>query len=70
MGAFLIAIFVGWFLGRKNVRDEITNGGALKGRIFGLFMFLVKFLAPIAIAMVFLNGLGLLDFSAFSNTAQ
>jgi NSS family neurotransmitter:Na+ symporter len=66
LGAFLIAIFVGWFLGRKNVRDELTNGGTLKGRFFGVFMFIVKFLAPIAIAAIFLNGIGLIDLSAFS----
>jgi NSS family neurotransmitter:Na+ symporter len=67
LGAMLIAIFVGWFLGKKNVRDELTNAGALKGRMFGVFMFLVKFLAPIAIAIVFLNGIGLIDLSAFSS---
>lgn len=70
LGAFLIAIFVGWFLGRKNVRDELTNGGDLKGRLFGVFMFIVKFLAPIAIAIVFLNGIGLIDMSAFSSSTQ
>lgn len=66
LGAFLIAVFVGWFLGRKNVRDELTNSGKLKGRMFNVFMFIVKFLAPIAIAIVFLNGIGLIDLSAFS----
>ncbi len=66
LGAFLIAVFVGWFLGRKNVRDELTNSGKLKGRMFTAFMFIVKFLAPIAIAIVFLNGIGLIDLSAFS----
>ena len=68
LGALLIAIFVGWFLGRKNVRDEITNAGALRGRLFGIFIFIVKFLAPLAIAIVFLNGIGLIDLSAFSGT--
>jgi NSS family neurotransmitter:Na+ symporter len=66
LGAFLIAVFVGWFIGAKNVRDELTNGGAFKGRLIGVFLFIVKFLAPIAIAIVFLNGVGLIDLSRFS----
>ncbi|MBW6460342.1 MAG: sodium-dependent transporter [Bacteroidales bacterium] len=59
-GGLFIVIFVGWFLGRKNVRDEISNGGTMKVRLFNIFLFLVRFIAPLAIAMVFLNGLGIL----------
>jgi len=70
LGAFLIAIFVGWFMGRNNVKDEITNQGKFKGRLFGVFMFIVKFLAPLAIAIIFLNGIGLIDLSAFSAPAE
>jgi NSS family neurotransmitter:Na+ symporter len=66
LGAIVIAVFAGWALGRKNVRDELLNAGALRGRFFGVFMFIIKFLAPIAIAVIFLNGIGLIDLSAFS----
>jgi NSS family neurotransmitter:Na+ symporter len=60
LGAILIVIFVGWSLGKKEVKDEITNSGAIKVRLFKLFMLIVKFIAPIAITFVFLYGLGLL----------
>jgi len=60
IGGFFIVIFVGWFLGKKNVRDEISNHGTLKAQVFGFFMILVRILAPIAIAMVFLYQLGIL----------
>ena len=51
---------VGWYLGRKNVRDELSNKGELKGKFIGTFMIIVKFIAPIAITMAFIYGLGLL----------
>jgi NSS family neurotransmitter:Na+ symporter len=62
VGAFFIVIFVGWFLGRKNVRDELSNQGTFKARAFWLFMILVRFFAPIAIAIVFLYQLNILKF--------
>lgn len=62
LGGLLIVIFVGWFMGSGNVKAEISNEGALKARFFAVLMFILKFMAPIAIAMVFLNGLGLLQF--------
>jgi NSS family neurotransmitter:Na+ symporter len=62
LGALLIVIFTGWFLGRKNVKDELTNGGALKGRLFLLFLFIIRFIAPVVIIIVFLKSLGLINF--------
>ncbi|MEE4114637.1 MAG: sodium-dependent transporter [Marinilabiliaceae bacterium] len=59
LGAILIVIFVGWQMGSKIVKDEITNQGALKVRLFKVFMAIVKIIAPIAITLVFLYGLGL-----------
>lgn len=61
LGGLLIVVFVGWIMGKENVRDELTNGGTYKGRVFSVFIVLVRVLAPIAIAIVFLNSLGLLN---------
>jgi NSS family neurotransmitter:Na+ symporter len=60
-GGLFIVLFVGWFMGRKNVRDELTNSGTLKGRLFHVFLVIVRFVAPLAIATVFLNGLGIIN---------
>ena len=60
LGAIFIVVFVGWYMGKKAVKDEISNQGALKGRFINLFMLIVKFIAPIAITLVFIYGLGLL----------
>lgn len=62
LGGLLIVIFVGWFMGSANVKTEISNKGTLKARFFGVLMFILKFVAPIAIALVFLNGVGLITF--------
>ncbi len=60
LGALLIVIFLGWVLGRKPVREEISNEGAVKPKLFNIFFFIVKYIAPIAIVLVFLNSLGLI----------
>ncbi len=62
VGGLFIAIFVGWFLGRKKVKEEVAKGGKLAGMFLSGFMFLVKFIAPVAIAIVLMNKLGLLKF--------
>ncbi len=62
IGGLFIAVFVGWILGRKKVQEEVANGGKLSGMLLSAFMFLVKFIAPIAIAIVLMNKVGLLNF--------
>ncbi len=61
LGGMLIALFVGWHLGKYKVFREIAQGGTLKGQFLVAFMFLVRYLAPISILIVFLKGIGLLD---------
>jgi NSS family neurotransmitter:Na+ symporter len=60
VGGLFIVIFVGWYLGREKIRQELSSGGLFKVRLLNVFVFIVKFLAPLAIALVFLNGIGLL----------
>ena len=58
VGGFFIVIFVGWFMGTDRVRAELSNQGRLQVAYLPVFTFLVRFVAPLAIALVFLNGLG------------
>lgn len=55
--AFLAVIFVGFVMKKADVRDEFTNSGSLKSssRIFGLFYFLIKWVAPIAVLLIFIT---------------
>lgn len=61
LGGTLIAIFVGWYLKRSISYDELTNEGMLKAPYFSLYMFILKYVAPIAITLIFLNELGWLS---------
>lgn len=60
LGGFFIVLFAGWFLSRKQVKDEITNNGTTKAVLFEAYLFIIRFIAPIAIGLVFLFGLGVL----------
>lgn len=59
VGGFFIVIFIGWFLKTGIAGDELSNSGSLRVRYLPAFMFIVKFIAPIAIALVFLYNLGI-----------
>lgn len=61
VGALAIVIFLGWYLGKKVVVDELSNEGKLKTSFLGVFIFIIKFIAPIAIALVFFNSIGILN---------
>ena len=58
---FLTCIFIGWFVSHKTVRDEFTNRGTLPGRFFHFYIFLVKYVCPLAILFIFLHQLGFLN---------
>ena len=62
VGGLLIVAFLGWFYPGRDVKDELTNGGTVNARYYSLFRYIIRFVAPLAIALVFLNGLGLLKF--------
>ena len=62
LGGMFIALFMGWVFGKYKVFREVAHGGKLKGWFLRTFMILVKFVAPIAIFIVFLQGLKILDF--------
>lgn len=58
-GALLFVIFAGWKMSREEVHSEFTNGGTLRGnsRIFGFFYFLLRFVAPLVILLIFVSNL-------------
>ncbi len=58
IAGFLTCLFIGWYVPRKTVHDEFTNWGTLKGQVFGVYMFLVRYVCPVLILLVFLNQLG------------
>ena len=57
LGGLLIVIFTGWKLGKSQFFDEVTNGGALKSPLKAIIFFIIRYLAPLAILVVFISGL-------------
>lgn len=58
IGGFLTCLFIGWYLDHKIVRDEFTNWGTLRGKFFHTYLFCIKYLCPLLIALVFLHQFG------------
>ncbi len=57
LSGIVICLFVGWKLDRNMVRDEITNHGTLRFRLFSTYIFLIRYVVPAVIALVFVNEL-------------
>ena len=60
VGGFLTCLFVGWYLPHKIVRDEFTNNGTLRGRLFHTYLFCMKYVCPVCILLIFLHQFGLI----------
>ncbi|WJW76448.1 sodium-dependent transporter [Thiohalobacter sp. IOR34] len=57
IGGLLIAIFAAWMMSREASRAEL---GLADGLGFGLWRFLVRYVTPFAILLIFLNKIGVL----------
>jgi len=58
LSGFLVCLFVGWYLKRSVSYEELTNYGLQKAPYFPVYMFILRYLAPIAILLIFVNELG------------
>ena len=58
-GGFFTCIFVGWRLDQKVLKGQISNDGELKFRIYGVFIFLLRYICPAVLLLIFLDNLGL-----------
>ncbi|WFA10173.1 sodium-dependent transporter [Tissierella sp. Yu-01] len=57
IGGMLICIFIGWFVKKEDIKNELTNGGATKFALFDVWYNIVKYIIPIAIAFVAVFGI-------------
>lgn len=53
LGGLVTAVYVGWFLDRTIIREQLTNHGTLTTRIEGYTIFCLRYIAPIAVAIIF-----------------
>jgi neurotransmitter:Na+ symporter, NSS family len=57
LGGLFIALFVGWKLGLNIVVHELSKGSKPITKLVSVFMILIKVIAPIAIAIIFIYNL-------------
>lgn len=59
VGGLLLVIFVGWRLGKAAFKDELTNGGTVRmsALLMECFYFIIKFVAPVFIVLIFFSNL-------------
>ena len=59
LGGLFTCIFVGWKLDPERFREQLSNHGTLRCRIHGLLIFLLRWVCPVILLLVFLDNLGL-----------
>jgi len=62
VGGLLIVLFVGWRMKKAEIFEELSNGGTISVKKYLLngIMVCIKFLSPVAITFILLNGLGMI----------
>ncbi|MFA4047526.1 sodium-dependent transporter [Prevotella sp. PCHR] len=60
LAAFLTCLFVGWYIPRTVVADELSSYGAVNAWYTGLYLYSVKIICPLGILAIFLHQFGLI----------
>ncbi|CDF59309.1 sodium-dependent transporter [Thermobrachium celere] len=59
LGGLFITIFIGYVVKKEDVLNELSNNGRINNKnILNAFVFVVKYVAPILVVVIFLNSLG------------
>ncbi|MFJ8246060.1 sodium-dependent transporter [Peribacillus asahii] len=58
VGALFISLFVGFQLKKLHVEEEFLSGSSYGKKVFKAWYFLIRYIAPIAIAIVLLSSIG------------
>ena len=59
-GAFFTCLFIGWYVDRKIIRDEMSNWGTVKTPHLKAFSFMVRYVCPLLIFFIFLHQFGII----------
>lgn len=57
LGGIFIVVFVGWRLGMTHFFEEVTNDGTLRSPLRKIIFFIIRYIAPLAVAVIFISGL-------------
>ncbi|MBO6018044.1 MAG: sodium-dependent transporter, partial [Prevotella sp.] len=59
-GGLFTCLFIGWYVPRQIVREELTNNGTLRSRVFEVYLFSVRYVCPLGILLIFLHQFGVI----------
>lgn len=62
IGGMLMCVFLGWVVDERVLRAEMTNHGTLKSPLYPTYRFIIRYVAPLCIFLIFANELGLFRF--------
>ena len=62
MGGMFIGILVGTHRQKRILKEAMTNNGTVRFYFFNTYVFFVKYIAPVAIGLIFINELGWVDY--------
>jgi NSS family neurotransmitter:Na+ symporter len=60
VAGMLMCLFVGWYVPKQILRDEITNWGTLKSRFFNVYLYAVRIICPLCILAILLHQFGVI----------
>ena len=64
LGGILVAIFTSWLMSRTSTIDELGLGDSLSYKIW---RFIVRYIAPLGVIIIFLNAIGLFKIFSIGN---
>ncbi len=60
LGGLFTCIFIGWVLPHAKTKEQLSNKGQLPLKIFGTLIFIIKYVAPTSLLLIFLDSLNLI----------
>ena len=57
IGGLFIVLFIGYYYGKQKTTQELTNQGTIKAPYIPALRFIIRFIAPIVIALIFIYGI-------------
>lgn len=60
LGGMGCSIFVGWLVNRNFIAEQMTDNGKIKFRLLGTLVFILRWICPAAIFLIFLNSIGVI----------
>ncbi len=59
LGGFFTSVYVGWRMNRDILRNQLTNNGTLSSTIVSCVIFLLKYICPVMMIIIFLDNIGI-----------